>query len=1168
MHIKIKALILSGLLLVAAAVLSGAYLRNQPVYLSQPDGTKLDLYASGDEYYNWLHDKEGYTVKQNDQGWYVYLVNTADNELSFTDHVVGQVDPAKVNLLPWANITPEEMGQIREKAQLQLREIGSGRAPSTGTLNNISIFIRFSDQTEFGQNLSTYSSMFNGTAGNTMQSYFLEASYNTLNISTSFYPTPSTTVVSWQDSHPRAYYSPYSASNTIGYSGDSQRTDREFTLLVNAVNGVSSQIPTSLVIDADNDGKVDNVCFIIKGGSDGWAELLWPHRWSLYDRTVRINGKRVYDFNFQLADFLASSGVGVICHEMFHSLSAPDLYHYTGNGISPVGPWDLMENNANPPQHMGAYMKYKYGHWISSIPTISTAGTYTLNPLTSSTGQCYRINSPNSSSEYFVVEFRKKTGTFENSLPGSGMLIYRINPAYDGNADGPPDEVYLFRPGGSPTANGTVNSANFSTQTSRTSFSNTSNPYGFLSNGTLGGISLSAISSSAGSTMTFNYNLSNAPINLAGVSFMGTVLLNWEAPLSGTPSSYKIYRNSSYIGSSAVLNYSDSAVTVGQTYSYRVTAIFSNPASESGPSNTVSVTVSSNASMVLGSGTSFTTTQAACPINIYYRSLHGQSVYTKAELNAAGVFGPINITQAGFYVNTVPTLALPNFIIRMKHTTDANVANWQTSTGITTVYSATPYMPTAGSYNMLTFSTPFTWNGIDNLVIDTAFNQVANYSSTGTVQFTSIANGYRFARSDSANQTSVFTGGSTSSYRPNVKLTFAAPLGPQITVTPTSLAYGPIAVNSSSLQQFTLQNTGDQTLTGSIVTPTGYSVSLSTRREEETAVAGTAKNVARNTLGFSIAAGSTAVYNLTFTPTAVTSYNGNLIITSNDTAHPSMNIAVNGSGYIPPTISLNNTELAAALHTNETGTDTFTISNTGSQALNYTISAELAAVWFTASPSSGTVAGGGNQLITGSFNAAGLNPGTYQTTLQISSNDPVNPLLELRVTLEVLSYAPTIILPDEFTFDMNGSLLVDFSLYVDDQDGQALSLAYAGNSNILLAIDGLLVTFSAVDDWSGSEELSFTVSDGTDQATDSVIVTVNLTFLAQPEITALSRTAGGVLIQWNSVPNASFYEIHRSPEPNGAYSLLGSTDLNIYEDLESLPMAFYKIFAISGVPAK
>lgn len=641
--------------------------------------------------------------------------------------------------------------------------------------------------------------------------------------------------------------------------------------------------------------------------------------------------------------------------------------------------------------------------------------------------------------------------------------------------------------------------------------------------------------------------------------------MNWQAPQSGTPSSYKIYRNSSYIGSSAVLNYTDSAVTVGHTYSYRVTAMFG---SESTPSNTVSVTVSNNISIVLGNGTSFTTTQEACPINIWYKSLHGQSVYTKAELNAAGIFGPAEITQLGFNVSAAPAEAMPGFIVRMKHTNASNVASWQSATGMTTVYTNDSYMPSAGGYDMLTLSTPFTWNGTSNIVIDTAFSPVGNYSSTGTVQYTTVSSGYRYARSDGSDQTNIFTGGSTSTYRPNVKLTFAPPLGPQIVFTPTSLAYGSIAVGSSSVEQFTLQNTGDQTLTGSIATPTGYSVSLFTRMEAETAVAISAKNAERNTLGFSIAAGSTAVYNLTFTPTATTSYNGNVIITSNDAAHPSMNIAVSGSGYIPPTISLNNTALAATLHIGATGTDTFTISNNGSQALNYTISAVPAAECFAALPNSGTVAGGGNQLITGSFNAAGLTPGTYQTTLQITSNDLVNPIMELSVTLEVLNYVPTINLPDELSFDMYGSLAVDFSLYVNDPDGQALSLAYAGNSNILLALDGLSVTFSAVDVWSGSEELSFTVSDGTDQVTDNVLVTVNLTFLAQPDITAFSRTAGGVLVQWNFVPNASFYEIYRSPEPHGTYTLLGSTALNIYEDLDSQPMAFYKIFAISGTPAK
>jgi hypothetical protein len=158
---------------------------------------------------------------------------------------------------------------------------------------------------------------------------------------------------------------------------------------------------------------------------------------------------------------------------------------------------------------MGAYMKWKYVGWIPSIPTISTPGTYTLNPLTSPTGNCYRINSPNSSAEYFVVEFRKKTGTFENSLPASGMLIYRINTAAgNGNASGPPDEVYVYRPGGSSTENGSVSEAYFSDEAGRIMFNQYTNPWPYLQDGiTNGAINLMSIGSSAGTTM--NFTLSN-----------------------------------------------------------------------------------------------------------------------------------------------------------------------------------------------------------------------------------------------------------------------------------------------------------------------------------------------------------------------------------------------------------------------------------------------------------------------------------------------------------------------------------------------------------------------------------------------------------------------------------------------------------------------------------
>lgn len=329
---------------------------------------------------------------------------------------------------------------------------GPGNAPSTGTINNITIFIRFSDESEFTDSISTYDNMFNNTGAgtNSMRNYFSEASYNQLTIYTTYYPTAVTTVVSYQDTNPRAYYQPYDAITTpAGYSGSIERRDREHLLLKNAVDAVSSQIPPGLNVDGDGDGDVDNVCFIVKGFPDGWNSLLWPHKWALFTQTAYINGKMVYVYNFQLQTSLAYDGVGVLCHEMYHSIGAPDLYHYSQDGLSPVASWGLMASDSNPPRHMLAYMKYRYGGWIASIPQITTSGTYTLNPLTYSPN-CYKIASPYSTDEYFVVEYRAMTSTFENSLPGEGLLVYRINTNQDGqgNAYGPPDEVYIYRPDG------------------------------------------------------------------------------------------------------------------------------------------------------------------------------------------------------------------------------------------------------------------------------------------------------------------------------------------------------------------------------------------------------------------------------------------------------------------------------------------------------------------------------------------------------------------------------------------------------------------------------------------------------------------------------------------------------------------------------------------------
>ena len=398
--------------------------------------------------------------------------------------------------------------QASERATANEGFFGPMNAPQKGVINNLVVFIRFSDEEEFTENITTYESLFNtASAGaNSMRNYYAEASYNKLAISSTFYPTPGTTIVSYKDTQPRSYYRPYNAAaNPNGYTDYDSRTVREHTLLKRAVDAISALVPSSLVIDGDNDGYVDNICFIVKGGVDGWNNLLWPHYWQLYSQTAMINGKRVSNFNFQLQDALAISGVGVLCHEMFHSIGAPDLYHYSQDALDPVGNWDLMDANSNPPQHMGAYMKMRYGGWISSIPRITTTGTYSLTPLQTSTS-AYIIPSLCSSSEYFVVEYRKKSGTFEASLPGEGLLVYRINSVVDdssGNRNGPPDEVYVYRPGGTAQVKGEPDNAAYSSTAGRTQINDSTSPSSFLANGGVGCLNLSNVGA-LGNTLSFD----------------------------------------------------------------------------------------------------------------------------------------------------------------------------------------------------------------------------------------------------------------------------------------------------------------------------------------------------------------------------------------------------------------------------------------------------------------------------------------------------------------------------------------------------------------------------------------------------------------------------------------------------------------------------------------
>jgi M6 family metalloprotease-like protein len=522
-------LVIPALICAAAFPAPAAWLHDIPVTLHQPDGAAVPCFLSGDEYFRWAHDALGFVIIDDPADGRLVYASARDGRWVPTAWAVGTVDPAAVGLTPRLPIPMEDVrrgvGVFRDRAP-KSRPFDDGR-PKVGQFNNIVIFVRFHDQAEFLELISHYSDMFNSTVAgvNSMKNYYEEVSYGQLSVTTSFFPQSSPAVLSYRDSHERSYFSPRSITNPEGYDtadASAEGWQRLHTMLKAAVSAVAAQVPAGLNIDQDNDNLVDNVCFITRGGPDAWNDLLWPHKYFLTEDAqhpaVFIHGKKVYTYNFQLADVLnePGAGTGVLCHEMFHSLGAPDLYRYFegADTFAPVGKWDLMEENLNPPQHMTSYMKYRYGGWISSLPVINAGGTYTLQPVTSSTDNCYRIASSDTTDEYFVVEYRRQASSvFEAHLPGSGLIVYRVNPAAfpNGNVFGPPDEVYVYCPNGTNTETGLKDQAFYNAAVGRTSLTDQTNPSAFLADGRPGGLTITAIGA-ANDAITFTVTAGGGPV--------------------------------------------------------------------------------------------------------------------------------------------------------------------------------------------------------------------------------------------------------------------------------------------------------------------------------------------------------------------------------------------------------------------------------------------------------------------------------------------------------------------------------------------------------------------------------------------------------------------------------------------------------------------------------
>ncbi len=518
------------------------------------------------------------------------------------------------------------------------------------------------------------------------------------------------------------------------------------------------------------------------------------------------------------------------------------------------------------------YKVYRNSILITPIPI--SVPTYTDNTVTNGTLYTYYVTSIYTSPAGESSPSGNATAT-PYAAPPSGLTALAKNGAvtltWIAPVTGTPSSYKIYRGGVAVVSN--ISSLTYT----NSGLSNGSN-YSFYVTAVY---TIPIGSESSGSNTVNSTPIAAPPTALTSVAGNNQVSLSWIAPINESPGGYNIFRNSVKINETpiTITSYIDTSVINGINYSYYITSVFTTPAAESAASNSVNATPYATTVITIGTGTN---TQAY-PMDRNYIYSAYESIYLQSEIGTTGT-----LSKIGFYKSSGTDVnAITNVTIYMMHTAASTLATGNYSTaGYTQVYSGNYTNDGTAGWMEVTLTNPFVYNNTSNLQVLIMKGNQTNTSNYPLWRYTSTSTNYRtrFNHSNSSAPTSL----SRSYYRANIRFTIILPVpNPVYVNNQTSFDFGTVTTGQDSVRSFTISNSGGGTLFGSITTPPGYTVAQAARINTSDE---------RNTMTYSVIAGSPVTFNVTFAPTLSQIYSGNISITSNDSSHSSNIISVIGVG--------------------------------------------------------------------------------------------------------------------------------------------------------------------------------------------------------------------------------------------------------------------------------
>ncbi len=432
--------------------------RDRRLPFTQPDGTKIKLTGSGDEFYAVFETLDGFTVMFDPAlKAYCYARVSMDGQLASTGQPVHLADPAALGLTKhlraWPAVRQQQVLQNRQRWESGMEvekrwesmkaarrdydtAIKEGLQPAppsfttTGLKLGLTLLIDFDDdpatvpQAEIVNfcNGDSYSGFGNNGS---VKKYFQDNSNGVLtysNVVTVYIRIPNSL-------HSKSWYN--DTSQDSGTQGNLLVRDA-LTILKALPNYTTEILPAFQNLTVDDNNRVV-ACNVFYAGENGgvWSKGLWPHSWSLQQvgaQELSPGGKQVY--RYQITNIGDSLELGTFCHENGHMLCGyPDIYDYDYDSKGGAGMFCLMNSggHGNNPVQICAYLKRAAG-WVTTTELDSSSSMTAT--LTAAPGpnfnHLYRYQRPGVPTEYFLAECRESSGR-DARLPASGVAIWHID---------------------------------------------------------------------------------------------------------------------------------------------------------------------------------------------------------------------------------------------------------------------------------------------------------------------------------------------------------------------------------------------------------------------------------------------------------------------------------------------------------------------------------------------------------------------------------------------------------------------------------------------------------------------------------------------------------------------------------------------------------------------